>query len=89
MRLAAPDWPPLLQASIALTRLDEKLVSASAPIRDGWIRRALIHEATASLRLEGFQVSPQDLTLAIHGSLDRAEDPDLAGPPGFTRCSKR
>jgi hypothetical protein len=82
-RLAAADWPLLLRGSIALTRLDERLATAPSPVRDGWIRRALIHEAAASLRLEGFQVAAHDLTLALHDRLDRAGDPDLGRAVGI------
>jgi hypothetical protein len=81
--VAPKDWPPLLKASLALARLDERLSSAPSPVLDGWTRRALIHEATASLRLDGFYVSPQDLMLALHDSLDRAGDPDLGRAIGI------
>jgi hypothetical protein len=81
--VAARDWPPLLKATVALARLDERLAHAPSPVLEGWTRRALIHEATASLRLDGFYVNPQDLMLALHDTLDRAGDPDLGRAVGI------
>ena len=73
----ARDWPPLLNSTVALARLDERLTHAPSPVLEGWTRRALVHEAAASLRLDGYYVTAQDLMLALHDSLDRAGDPDL------------
>jgi HTH DNA binding domain len=81
--VAAKDWAPLLKASLAVARLDERLSSAPSPVLEGWTRRALIHEATSSLRLDGFYVTAQDLMLALHDSLDRAGDPDLGRAIGI------
>ncbi len=66
-----------LDASIALARLDERLACAPEPVRTGWISRALIHEAAASLRLNGFYVTAHDLMLILEDSLDRVPDQDL------------
>ncbi len=65
-------------ASIALTRLDERLRASPSSIRKGWIRRALLHEAAASVRLEGHYVPVSDLLLALHDTLDRVGDQDLS-----------
>jgi hypothetical protein len=75
--LAPQDWALLLQASVALVRLDERINRTPQPVKSGWLSRALIHEATASLRLEGCYVRPQDLMLSVCASLDRPGDPDL------------
>jgi hypothetical protein len=37
----------------SVVRLDERLAAAPQPVRAGWIKRALIYEAAASLRLDG------------------------------------
>src|ERR1700686_4312094 len=66
-----------LKGSIALARLDERLAAAVAPVRAGWINRALIHEAVASLRLNGAYVAPNDLMLVLGDTLDRLHDQDL------------
>lgn len=66
-----------LTASIALTRLDERLARAPVPVRAGWVSRALIHEAVASLRLNGAYVTPHKLLLMLADSLDRIPDQDL------------
>jgi hypothetical protein len=66
-----------LKASIALTRLDERLATAPAPVRAGWVSRALIHEAVASLRLNGAYVTPNDLMLMLGDTLDRIPDQNL------------
>lgn len=81
--MAPEDWALLVRASVALARLDERMTGAPAPVKEGWLSRALIHEATASLRLEGFYVTPQDLTLSAHASLDRAGDPDIGRAMGI------
>jgi hypothetical protein len=77
----APSSPPLsvagLKGSIALARLDERLATAAPPVRAGWINRALIHEAVASLRLNGSYVAPNDLMLMLADTLDRLHDQDL------------
>ena len=67
-----------LRGSIALARLDERLATAPAPVRTGWVNRALIHEAVASLRLNGAYVAPHDLMLMFADTLDRLHDQDLA-----------
>lgn len=71
------DWESLVAASVALVRLDERMNRAPPPVKSGWLNRALIHEAAASLRLEGCYVRPQDLMLSVCCSLDRAGDLDL------------
>jgi len=75
--LAPQDWALLVAASVALVRLDERINRASQAVKSGWLCRALIHEATASLRLEGCYVKPQDLMLSVCSSLDRPGDLDL------------
>jgi Protein of unknown function (DUF1403)/HTH DNA binding domain len=75
--LAPQDWALLVPASVALVRLDERINRASQAVKSGWVSRALIHEATASLRLEGCYVRPQDLMLSVCSSLDRPGDLDL------------
>lgn len=76
-----PAWAPMpapgLKGSIALARLDERLTTAPAPVRAGWISRALIHEAVASLRLNGAYVTPHDLTLMLADTIDRLPDQEL------------
>jgi hypothetical protein len=76
-----PAWPPTpvpgLKGSIALARLDERLATAPAPVRAGWVSRALIHEAVASLRLNGGYVTANDLMLMLADTLDRLADRDL------------
>ncbi len=67
-----------LKGSIALARLDERLTTAPAPVRAGWVSRALIHEAVASLRLNGAYVTPNDLTLMLADTIDRIPDQDLS-----------
>ena len=66
-----------LKGSIALARLDERLAMAPAPVRAGWVSRALIHEAVASLRLNGAYVTSNDLLLMLADTLDRVPDQDL------------
>jgi hypothetical protein len=77
----APAWPstpvPGLKGSIALARLDERLATAPAPVRAGWVSRALIHEAVASLRLNGAYVTANDLMLMLADTLDRLPNQDL------------
>ena len=77
----APASPPTplrgLEGSIALARLDERLAAAPAPVRAGWVNRALIHEAVASLRLNGAYVAPNHLILMLGDTLDRIPDQDL------------
>ena len=76
-----PAKPPApvhgLKGSIALARLDERLATAPAPVRAGWVSRALIHEAVASLRLNGAYVASNDLMLTLADTLDRLHDQDL------------
>ncbi len=72
-----------LDASTSLARLDERLAAAPEPVRAGWIKRALIYEAVASLRLNGAYVSAQDLMLRLHDALDRAPDENLGRAKGI------
>ena len=65
-----------LDASVALTRLDERLAASPAPVRAGWIARGLIYEAAASLRLDGQYVSAHDLLLLLNNALNRTPDQD-------------
>src|ERR1035441_5163497 len=65
-----------LEASVALTRLDERLAAPPAPVRAGWIARGLIYEAAASLRLDGQYVPAHDLLLLLNSALDRMPDQD-------------
>src|SRR5262245_8849038 len=83
MGIVARDWPMLIRASVALVRLDERVAMAAEPVKAGWFSRALYHEATASLRLEGSYVTPQDLMLVQKGGLDRAGDQALARANGI------
>jgi hypothetical protein len=62
----------------SVVRLDERLAAAPEPVRTGWIKRALVYEAVASLRLNGAYVSAQDLVLQLNDTLGRAPDEDLA-----------
>jgi hypothetical protein len=66
-----------LEGTTALARLDERLAAAPDVVRAGWISRALIYEAAASLRLDGFHVTASDLLLALNNTLDRTHDQDL------------
>ena len=61
----------------SVVRLDERLAAAPQPVRAGWMNRALIYEATASLRLDGSYVSAHDLVLRLNDTLDRAPDQDI------------
>jgi hypothetical protein len=60
-----------------LARLDERLAIAPEPVRAGWIQRALVYEACASLRLDGSYVSAQDLVLRLNDTLNRPPDQDM------------
>jgi hypothetical protein len=66
-----------VEASTILARLDERLAAAPQPVRAGWIQRALVYEAAASLRLDGLYVSTHDLLLRLNNTLDRAPDQDI------------
>jgi hypothetical protein len=61
----------------ASVRLDERLAGAPEAVRAGWVSRALVNEACASLRLDGAYVSAQDLVLRLNNTLDRVPDPDI------------
>jgi hypothetical protein len=61
----------------ASVRLDERLVTAPEPVRAGWMNRALVYEASASLRLDGAYVSAHDLVLRLNNTLERATDEDI------------
>jgi Protein of unknown function (DUF1612)/HTH DNA binding domain len=52
---------PLVRATAALTRLDERL--ARSPVREGWIERGHFHDACASLWIDGELVHVEDLVL--------------------------
>jgi len=60
-----------------LARLDERLAIAPEPVRAGWIQRALVYEACASLRLDGSYVSAHDLVLRLNNTLNRPPDQDI------------
>jgi hypothetical protein len=64
-------------ASVGLARLDERLAAVPEPVRAGWVSRALVYEASASLRLDGLYVSAHDLVLRLNNTLDRAPDQDI------------
>jgi HTH DNA binding domain len=64
--------------AIALARLDERLMHAPPAVREGWIRRAFLHEAVASLRLNGFCVAARDLMLMLEDASERIPDQDLS-----------
>ena len=68
---------PLLDASISLARLDERLKHSPDAVRAGWKARAFIHEAAASAWLDGVYVAAQDLTLILSDTPDRTPDQDL------------
>src|ERR1022692_1263581 len=61
----------------ASVRLDERLAGAPESVRAGWVSRALVYEASASLRLDGLYVSAHDLLLRLNNTLDRAPDQDI------------
>jgi Protein of unknown function (DUF1612)/HTH DNA binding domain len=54
-------FAPVVQATAALTRLDERL--SRSPVRDGWIERGHFHDACASLWVDGELVRIEDLVL--------------------------
>jgi hypothetical protein len=60
-----------------LARLDERLAIAPEPVRAGWMQRALVYEACASLRLDGSYVSAHDLVLRLNNTLNRPPDQDV------------
>jgi len=60
-----------------LARLDERLAAAPETVRVGWIQRALVYEACASLRLDGSYVSAHDLVLRLNNTLNRVPDQDI------------
>lgn len=64
--------------AIALARLDERLIHAPQAVREGWISRGLIHEAVASLRLNGVFVAARDLMLMLEDTAERIPDQDLS-----------
>jgi hypothetical protein len=66
-----------LDASTILARMDDRLAAAAPSVRTGWIQRALIYEAVASLRLDGSYVSAHDLMLRLNNTLNRVPDQDL------------
>jgi len=66
-----------LDASTILARLDDRLAAAAPSVRTGWISRALVYEAVASLRLDGSYVSAHDLVLRLNNTLNRPPDQDI------------
>jgi DNA binding protein with HTH domain len=77
-RLAVPYATNVFSMPVRLARLDERLAGAPASVRTGWIKRALVYEAVASLRPNGAYVSAHDLVLRLNDTLDRAPDEDIA-----------
>lgn len=65
---------PVANATAALTRLDERL--ARSPIRDGMLERMHMHDAVASMWLEGELVHLEDLVL--HDALMDSRTPSHA-----------
>jgi hypothetical protein len=65
---------PVANATAALTRLDERL--ARSPIRDGMLERMHMHDAVASMWLEGELVHLEDLVL--HDALMDTRTPSHA-----------
>ncbi len=64
---------PVANATAALTRLDERL--ARSPIRDGMLERMHMHDAVASMWLEGELVHLEDLVL--HDALMDSRTPAM------------
>ena len=60
-----------------MARLDERLAAAPQTVRAGWVQRALVYEAVASLRLDGSYVSAHDLVLRLNNTLNRVPDQDI------------
>ena len=60
-----------------MARLDDRLAAAAPSVRTGWISRALVYEAVASLRLDGSYVSAHDLVLRLNNTLNRLPDQDI------------
>jgi hypothetical protein len=77
MSVPEDDWQRLLQTTVTMARFDERLAHVPASVREGWSRRALVHEAVASLRLDGVYVTAEDLFMVTADSLDRAGDQNL------------
>jgi HTH DNA binding domain len=77
MSVPEDDWQRLLQTTVTMARFDERLAHVPASVREGWSRRALVHEAVASLRLDGVYVTTEDLFMVTADSLDRAGDQNL------------
>ncbi len=67
-------FAPVASATAALTRLDERL--ARSPIRDGMLERMHMHDAVASMWLEGELVHLEDLVL--HDALMDTRTPSHA-----------
>lgn len=65
---------PVANATAALTRLDERL--ARSPIRDGMLERMHMHDAVASMWLEGELVHLEDIVL--HDALMDSRTPSHA-----------
>ncbi len=66
----------LCAATAAVVRMDERLRAASPAVRTGWRARALLHEASASARLDEAFTEAHDLLLMDHHALDRLVDHD-------------
>jgi len=82
----------LCEATAALVRLDERVDASSAPVRAGWLARALLHEAAACARLSEVFIEAQDLLLFEQDLLLRLSDHDvLAAHRGlvFLRAAAR
>jgi len=75
--MEALDIARLCEATAALVRLDERFGASRAPVRTGWLARALLHEAAVSARLDEVFVEACDLLLFEHDLLLRLSDHDV------------
>src|SRR5579884_2886644 len=60
-----------------LIRLDDAIEASPDPVRQGWLRRAVIYETAASLRLDGIHVPAQDLLFGLNQISTREPQLDL------------
>lgn len=67
----------LAKAADVAARLGERVGAASPAIRAGWSSRALLHEASASARLDEVFVEANDLLLMDQDAPDRLVDQDI------------
>lgn len=67
----------LARATDAAARLGERVGAASPAMRAGWSSRALLHEASASARLDEIFVEANDLLLMDQDAPDRLVDQDI------------